>query len=179
MRVTELRSAAVITVSDRAHQGTRVDTSGPAVVAKLEATGLRVVTQPMVPDEREQIAALLRDLADNHIADFIVTTGGTGLAARDVTPEATRDVIEREIPGFGELMRSRGLESTRFAPLSRALAGTRGKVLIVNVPGSPRGAVESLGAILDLVPHVLDLLHGHTEHRNEAMGARSASNEEA
>jgi molybdenum cofactor synthesis domain-containing protein len=162
-----MRTAAVVTVSDSAHQGTRGDLSGPAVVAKLEAAGLRVVAQRIVPDERPAIAALLRELANHHVADLIVTTGGTGIAPRDVTPEATRDVIDREIAGFGELMRARGLESTRFAPLSRALAGTRGRVFIVNVPGSPRGAVESLGAILDLVPHVLDLLNGRTEHGPE------------
>lgn len=153
----------MVTVSDSAHQGTRADASGPAVAEQLEAAGIRVVTRRVVPDERSQIARLLRELAGGS-ADLIVTTGGTGIAPRDVTPEATRDVIDREIPGFGEAMRAHGLTRTRFAPLSRALAGTRGEVLIVNVPGSPRGAVESLGAILDLVPHVLDLLSGHTEH---------------
>jgi len=117
-----------------------------------------------VPDERMRIADELRDLAANLVKGLICTTGGTGLAQRDVTPEATRDVIEREAPGFGELMRAEGLKRTRFAPLSRALAGTLGSVLIVNLPGSPRGAVESLDAIVELVPHVLELLSGRTEH---------------
>ena len=94
----------------------------------------------------------------------IFTTGGTGVALRDVTPEATRTVIEREIPGIGELMRTRGRDSTPLAALSRAVAGNRGKVLIVNLPGSPKGAVESLDAIVELVPHVLGLLSGRTEH---------------
>ena len=156
--------AAVLTISDGAHHGTRVDTSGPAVAAHLEAAGYRVVARNIIPDERSEIAEQLRQLADNRVADVVFTTGGTGVALRDVTPEATRDVIEREIPGLGELMRARGLKSTRFAPLSRAIAGTRGRVLIVNLPGSPRGALESLDAMLELVPHVLDLIAGRTAH---------------
>ena len=158
-------TAAVITISDSAHRGTREDASGPAVAAALISAGLRVVTQRVIPDERPSIADTLRQIADGNEADLIVTTGGTGVALRDVTPEATRDVIDREIPGFGELMRVKGLEITRFAPLSRSLAGTRGRVLIINLPGSPKAALESLGAILELVPHVLDLLHGRTEHK--------------
>jgi molybdopterin adenylyltransferase len=159
-----VKSAAVLTISDSSHQGSRVDASGPAVAARLEASGFEVVERRIVPDERNQIAAALRDICDRRTANVIFTTGGTGVAARDVTPEATRDVMEREIPGFGELMRTHGLASSRFAPLSRALAGTRGTVLMVNLPGSPRGAVESLDAILELVPHVLELLDGHTAH---------------
>ncbi len=159
-----LKTAAVLTISDKAHEGTRIDTSGPTVAARLEANGFAIAERRIIPDEREQIAAALRDLADRRVVSAIFTTGGTGVAARDLTPEATRDAIDREIPGFGELMRARGLASSRFAPLSRALAGTRGTVLIVNLPGSPRAAVESLDAILELVPHVLDLLNGHTAH---------------
>jgi molybdenum cofactor synthesis domain-containing protein len=156
--------AAVVTVSDSTHQGARFDKSGPAVAERLAGAGFEIAARAVVPDERGQIAALLRELADSGSAKAIFTTGGTGIAPRDVTPEATRDAIEREIPGFGELMRARGLASTPRAVLSRALAGTRSGALIVNLPGSPRGAVESLDAILELVPHVLDLINGRTEH---------------
>jgi molybdenum cofactor synthesis domain-containing protein len=159
-----LKRAAVITVSDSSYEGSRADLSGPAIAARLETGGFEVVERRIVPDERPLIAAALRDICDRETAHVIFTTGGTGVASRDVTPEATRDVMEREIPGFGELMRARGLASSRFAPLSRALAGTRGTVLMVNLPGSPRGALESLDAILELVPHVLELLNGHTAH---------------
>ncbi len=156
--------AAVITVSDSAAAGTREDKSGPAVSRRLEALGYGVVSVEVVPDERPLIAAAICRLADSGSVQAIFTTGGTGIAARDVTPEATRDAIEREIPGIGELMRATGRERVKTAPLSRALAGSRGSVLVVNLPGSPRGAVESLDAMVELVPHIADLLAGKTEH---------------
>ena len=156
--------AAIITVSDRSFRGERPDLSGPALAEALPSEYYLVTTQRIVPDEREQIAALLRKLADEGTADVIFTTGGTGVAPRDVTPEATRDVIDREFPGFGELMRTHGRKLTKFAPLSRALAGNRGTVLIINFPGSPRGAVDSLSVILELVPHVLRQLKGIADH---------------
>lgn len=154
----------MITVSDSVHAGKRTDASGPAVRARLEQLGWSVPVNASVPDDVRVIAERLESVADAGQVCAIFTTGGTGVALRDVTPEATRAVIEREIQGLGELMRERGRESTPFASLSRATAGTRGRVLIVNLPGSPRGAVESLDAIVGLVPHVLELLSGQTEH---------------
>jgi molybdopterin adenylyltransferase len=156
--------AAVLTISDSVTAGTRIDRSGPAVRDRLEQLGWQVSLMDVVPDERAQISSRLAALADSEQMSAIFTTGGTGLALRDVTPEATRAVIDREIPGLGELMRARGLKATPLAVLSRAIAGTRGRVLIVNLPGSPKGAVESLDAIVEVVPHVLELLRGHTEH---------------
>jgi molybdopterin adenylyltransferase len=159
--------AAVITVSDSVCAGTREDRSGPAVRQRLEQLGWLIPVSDAVPDEPAAIAARLRAVADSGQVSAIFTTGGTGVALRDVTPEATRQVIDREIPGLGEMMRARGREKTPMAVLSRALAGTRGSVLIVNLPGSPKGAVESLDAIVELVPHMLDLLSGKTEHAAE------------
>jgi molybdenum cofactor synthesis domain-containing protein len=157
-------TAAVITISDSTFAGARADKSGPAVRELLERSGWNIAVAEVLPDEAGRIAARLAELADGGSVGAIFTTGGTGIAVRDVTPEATRSILDREIPGFGELMRSKGRESTPLAVLSRSLAGTRGRVLIVNLPGSPKGAVESLNAILELAPHVLDLLHGKTEH---------------
>jgi molybdenum cofactor synthesis domain-containing protein len=143
-------SAAVLTISDSAAAGARADRSGPAVRERLEQLGWKV--------------PLLEVIADSGHVSAIFTTGGTGVAPRDCTPEATRAVLDREIPGIPEVMRARGREATPFASLSRSVAGTRGLVLIVNLPGSPKGAVESLDAIVELAPHVLDLLRGKTEH---------------
>src|ERR1044071_956823 len=145
--------AAVLTISDSVTSGTRADRSGPAVRERLEQLGWRVAVVEAIPDEALEISRRLATLADGGQVAAIFTTGGTGIAPRDVTPEATRAILDREIPGFGELMRARGREKTPMAVLSRSLAGTRGRVLIVNLPGSPRGAVESLDAIVELVPH--------------------------
>jgi len=159
-----MTNAAVVTVSDSASAGNRPDRSGPAVRERLEQLGWSVSVVEVVPDETLEIGRRLATLADGGQVSAIFTTGGTGLAPRDVTPEATRSILDREIPGFGELMRAQGRQSTPLAALSRSLAGVRGNVLIVNLPGSPKGAVESLDAIVGLVPHVLELLRGHTEH---------------
>jgi molybdopterin adenylyltransferase len=156
----------ILTVSDSAVAGTRADRSGPALRQRVEALGWSVRAQELVADERDQIAAVLKRWADSPQALVILTAGGTGVALRDVTPEATRDVIEREVPGLGELMRAEGRKATPFAVLSRGLAGLRGQTLIVNLPGSPKGAVESLDSIAKLIPHIVDLLEGRTSHAN-------------
>jgi len=161
--------AAVLTISDSVFAGKRMDGSGPAVRERLERMGWSVAALEVVPDEFAAISERLATLADGNQVSAIFTTGGTGIAARDVTPEATRAVLDREIPGLGELMRERGRNSTPLAALSRGIAGTRGRVLLVNLPGSPRGALESLDAIMDVLPHALELLRGETEHAKGAL----------
>jgi molybdenum cofactor synthesis domain-containing protein len=156
--------ALVLTVSDSVYAETRIDRSGPAVAERLRASGYGVMSIEVLPDERDRIAARLGEIAERSLADVVFTTGGTGLAPRDVTPEAVRGTIDREIPGFGEAMRASGRNSTPLASLSRSLAGVARGTLIVALPGSPKGALESLDAILELVPHVHDLLNGRTAH---------------
>jgi molybdopterin adenylyltransferase len=156
--------ARVITCSDAASLGERIDRSGPATRELLTANGYDVDEIVVVSDDVETIAAAIEAATAAGIR-LVVTTGGTGIAARDVTPEATLKVCEKVIPGFGELMRAASLQKTAMAPLSRAQAATRGSALIVNLPGSESGARENLQAILHLIPHALQLLEGKTEHQ--------------
>ena len=165
--MTGRRTATVVTASDGVSSGVRQDASGPAVSALLVDAGFEVA-HAVVPDDRTAIATLLVRLADEERRALVVITGGTGLGPRDVTPEATRDVIEREVPGLAEAMRAAGRAITPRADLSRGVCGVRGTTLIVDLPGSPKGATESLGAVLELLPHAIDLIGGATEHTGPA-----------
>jgi molybdenum cofactor synthesis domain-containing protein len=154
-----------LTISDSAVAGTREDASGPALAERCRALSWEIAATALVADEEFAIETRLKEWADAGAATLILTTGGTGVAPRDVTPEATRRVLDREIPGLAELMRQKGLEQTKFSVMSRALAGTRKRTLIVNLPGSPRGALFSLQTIESVVPHTIELLQGNTCHR--------------
>ena len=158
-----MNTAAVITVSDSASRGEREDLSGPAVTEILKQHGFETSHQEIVPDDRPAIESALIRLAG--CVRLVVTTGGTGIAPRDVTPEATRAVCTRLLDGIPEKMRLDGLSKTPYAILSRAVCGIRGQSLILNLPGSPKGAVESLQSVVNLLPHILVLLEGHTEHK--------------
>src|SRR6202035_2040927 len=151
---------AVLTVSDSVSRGEREDLSGPAVVAFCRGLGWEVVATLKTSDDAAAIRNLLAEWADSGRVDLILTTGGTGIGPRDNAPEATQAVADRVIRGIGEEMRRKGLEKTPTAVLSRAVAVSRGKTLIVNLPGSPKGAVESLEAVAHLLPHAVNVLHG-------------------
>ncbi len=158
-------SAAVLTISDKAAAGQREDTSGAAIRELLGSISIAVVRYEIVADEPDAVADRLRRWADEHVAQLIVTTGGTGLSLRDVTPEATKAVLEYEVPGIAEAMRAEGLRHTRMSMLSRALAGVRNRVLIINLPGSPKAVRENLAVVLPVLQHALKLLAGErSEH---------------
>lgn len=161
-------TAAVITVSDKGARGERKDTSGPAVKAMLEEAGFEVVYTNIIPDEKEQIQAELIQCSDERKIALVVTTGGTGFSQRDITPEATLAVIERETPGIPEAMRWASLQITPRGCLSRSAAGIRGKTLIVNLPGSEKAAKENLAAVIDPIGHGMEMLvsDGSTDHRH-------------
>jgi len=155
---------AVLTLSDRSYAGIRSDQSGPIVVKMLEeAFSGSLIEVAILPDDRTAIREKLLESSANGYSDLIVTTGGTGLAPRDVTPEATRDVLEREIPGMSEAARAAGLLKTPHAMLSRGVCGTRGKTLIINLPGSPKAVADHLSLLIPVIRHALDLLSGDTE----------------
>jgi molybdenum cofactor synthesis domain-containing protein len=163
------RQTKVLTVSDRVSHGERHDLSGPDLEQVLTKAGFDIVERRQVPDGLESVASALREMSDG-FAGLIVTTGGTGFAPRDNTPEATLSVLEREAPGFGELMRA----TSPWGALSRARAGVVGRCIIVNTPGSPKGATESITALLDLLPHALDVVTGDGDHHPPETGGTTA-----
>jgi molybdopterin adenylyltransferase len=151
--------AAIITISDKGSRGEREDKSGPGLAEMLQKK-YEVIETIIVPDEADQIADAIKKQIDEHCADLVVTTGGTGVAKRDVTPEATRMVIDKELPGFAEVMRQRSCEITPHAMISRAICGIRRESIVLNLPGSPRAAQECLSFVFDAIPHALDKLKG-------------------
>ena len=154
--------AVVITVSDRGSRGERVDGSGPAVEEMLRKIGIDIVGRQIIPDEKEIIRRTLLEWCDGGDADLILTTGGTGVSPRDVTPDATGEVIDREVPGMAEAMRRHSAVLTPHAMISRALAGIRGRTLIINLPGSPKGATENLSVLLPALNHAIEKIKGDT-----------------
>lgn len=163
--------AAVVTVSDSVAQSTREDLSGPAVVKKLTEAGWTIKSTEVLPDDFSLLRERLEALASNTDIDVVFTTGGTGVGPRDRTPEATTSVMERSLPGVAELMRREGQKKTPLAVLSRAVVGMRGKTLLVNLPGAPEGAVDSLQAVLDVLPHAIEVIRGEVPHAEPAAPA--------
>lgn len=152
--------AAILTMSDKGAEGLRTDASGPALQKWLADRDVATLENKMIPDDMEMIAATLSKWSDSGRFDLILTTGGTGVSPRDVTPDATVRVLDRLLPGFGEVMRMKSLEKTPHAIISRAVAGIRGKTLIINLPGSPKGAIENLEAVWPAIPHAVAKIQG-------------------
>jgi molybdopterin adenylyltransferase len=162
----------ILTISDKGASGQRRDFSGEAIRDVLSRINSDVVKYDIVPDEREDIAGKLTEWADNGIVDVILTTGGTGFGERDITPEVTLAVVDKNVPGIAEAMRAKSLEKTPMAVLSRAAAGIRGKCLIINLPGSPKAVRECLEAVLPAIPHGVEIIRGEvTEHVIQDDGA--------
>ena len=155
-----MKRAAIITASDSGYRGEREDLSGPAIKEILEREGYEVISMDILPDDQVMLAGKLQEIADSEKAELILTTGGTGFSERDVTPEATEEVIERKVPGIPEAIRAYSMTITKRAMLSRATAGIRGKTLIVNLPGSPKAVRESLEYIIDELAHGLEIRSG-------------------
>lgn len=163
--------AAVVTVSDKGYAGEREDASGPLLANLLRNMGAEVVSQTIVPDERVDIERVLTELADETRVDLVMTTGGTGPTPRDITPEATLAVVEREMPGLAEVLRFEGYRKTPLAVLSRGVAGMRGRTLIVNLPGSPKAVREGMATLAPVLPHAIRMLRGvDTEHEHKEGG---------
>jgi len=158
-----VNTAAVLTISDSSYQRIREDVSGPAIARQLESAGFKVIHRSVLPDEKDQISARIIECSE--ITRLVVTVGGTGIAPRDVTPEATLAVCERLIDGISERMRMEGAKKTPFAALSRGKCGIRGQCIVLNLPGSPAAAGESLSVVLEILPHALELLAGNTAHK--------------
>jgi molybdopterin adenylyltransferase len=155
--------AAILTISDKGSKGERIDESGPALAAWLSARSVEIACTEILPDEAEQISTRLIELSDSGKFDLILTSGGTGVSPRDVTPDATLKILDREIPGFGEAMRASSMAKTPFAMISRAVAGIRKHVLIINLPGSPKGAIENIEVVWPAVPHTVKKIQGDME----------------
>ncbi len=166
-------TVGILTISDKGSQGKRHDRSGEVIRDNLASLDSRVVKYDIIPDEQEVIAGKLAEWADTGVVDVILTTGGTGLGRRDVTPEATLSVVDKSMPGFPEAMRAKSLEKTPMAVLSRAAAGVRGECLIINLPGSPRAVQECLGVVLPALAHAVEIIKGEvTEHNIQEVGGR-------